>query len=116
MADKTLVYVLFHETNTGHSDESDGYVEAIYTTEAAAETARVAAIRAAIADGRDVWFNPDAPEGEQEGPLDWTDDFVVLAFEMRTACDPRRGVCGECGDEVDFNTHDRDACGKAVQA
>jgi hypothetical protein len=41
----TTVYVLFHETNTGHSEESDGYVEAVYATEAAADAARLAAIR-----------------------------------------------------------------------
>lgn len=23
------------------------------------------------------------------------------------------GVCGNCGDDVDFDSHDRDACGRA---
>lgn len=31
------VYVLFHETNTGKFDESDGYVSGIYATREAAE-------------------------------------------------------------------------------
>lgn len=77
-----VVYVLFHETNSGHSEESDGYVEAVYATEEAAEAAKLAAIRKLVADGEDVYWNPDAPEGEQEN-VDWTDDFTVLAFEVR---------------------------------
>jgi len=76
------VYVLFHETNTGSSDDSDGYVEAVYATEAAAEAARLAAIRKAIAEGRAVWFNPDAPEAERQGPDDWDDDWKVEPFDV----------------------------------
>lgn len=78
------VYVLFHETNSGHSEESDGYVEAVYATEELAEAAKLAAIRQLVADGEDVYWNPDAPDGEQEGPSDWTDDFHVGVFEVRT--------------------------------
>lgn len=79
------VYVLFHETNSGHSDESDGYVEAVYATEELAEAAKLEAIRALVEDGADVYWNPDAPEGEREGPSDWTDDFRVIPFMVRTA-------------------------------
>lgn len=78
-----MVYVLFHETNSGHCDESDGYVEAVYATEEAAEAAKLAAIRGLVADGEDVYWNPDAPEGEQEGPPDWTDDFTVIPFAVQ---------------------------------
>lgn len=31
-SEKLTVYVLFHETNSGKGDESDGYVEAVYAT------------------------------------------------------------------------------------
>ena len=80
--DKTIVWVLFHETNTGHSDDSDGYVEAIYTTEAAAEAAKLAAIRRLVADGQDVYFNPDT---DTEGPADWTDDFRVIPMRVHAS-------------------------------
>lgn len=74
------VYVLFHETNSGHSEVSDGYVEAVYATEELAEAAKLAAIRQLVADGQDVYWNPDT---EEEGPDDWTDDFQVQAFQVR---------------------------------
>lgn len=91
------VYILFHETNTGHSDESDGYVEAVYATEAAADAAKLAAIRRLVAEGEDVYWNPDT---EEEGPADWTDDFRVVPFEVRTeapAPDPIEYTCPTCG-------------------
>jgi hypothetical protein len=94
-----LVYVLFHETNSGHSEESDGYVEAIYATEEAAEAAKLAAIRRLVAEGEDVYWNPDAPEGEQEGPSDWTDDFKVVPFEVRAEApkpDAYEYTCPKC--------------------
>lgn len=75
-----MVYVLFHETNTGHSEESDGYVEAVYATEEAAEAAKLAAIRKLVEDGEDVYWNPDT----EEENVHWTDDFTVLAFEVRS--------------------------------
>lgn len=28
---------------------------------------------------------------------------------------PNTGTCGNCGQEVNFNEHDRDACGKAAE-
>lgn len=68
------VYILFHETNSGHSGESDGYVEAVFATEALAEEAKLKAIREAVADGRDVYWNPDTQE---EGPTNWDDDWKV---------------------------------------
>lgn len=76
------VYVLFHETNSGHSEESDGYVEAVYATEEAAEAARLAAIRKARDEGEDIYWDPDIPD--HEGYDDWTVDFTVLAFEVRS--------------------------------
>jgi hypothetical protein len=71
------VYVLFHETNTGRSETSDGYVEAVYATEEAANAARLAAIRKARDEGRAIWMDPDNPE-------DWTDDWSVEAHEVIT--------------------------------
>lgn len=74
-----IVYVLFHETNTGSSDDSDGYIEGIYATEQLAERAKLATIRCAITDGRNVYWNPDT---EEEGPADWTDDWRVEAHQV----------------------------------
>lgn len=65
------VYVLFHETNSGHSEESDGYVEAVYATEADAEAARMVAIRAAIEAGYACYFNPDTEEEHEQWEHDW---------------------------------------------
>jgi hypothetical protein len=76
-----IVYILFHETNTGHSVDSDGYVESVHATEGAAEAAKLAAIRQLVADGEDVYWNPDT---EEEGPADWTDDFRVIPFTVRS--------------------------------
>lgn len=76
-----IVYILFHETNTGHSEESDGYVEAVYATEEAAEEARLAAIRTAIAEGEAVYFNPDTRE---EFPESWEHDWRVEPHAVLT--------------------------------
>lgn len=81
----TLVYVLFHETNSGHGDESDGWVEGIYATEADAERAKLEAIRKAVANGDDVYWNPDI---EEEGPSDWTDDWRVEAHQIHESFTP----------------------------
>lgn len=75
------IWVLFHETNSGHCEESDGYIEAVYATEELAEAARLAAIRAAIAEGHSVWFNPDDPD--EEGEADWEHDWHVEAHVVR---------------------------------
>jgi hypothetical protein len=91
-----MVYILFHETNTGHSDDSDGYVEAVYATEEAAEAAKLAAIRRLVAEGEDVYWNPDT---EEEGPADWTDDFRVIPFTVQAeppAPDPLEYTCPTC--------------------
>ena len=83
MATRALeCWVLFHETNTGHSDDSDGYVEAVYATEEAAEAAKLAAIRKAVEEGQDVYWNPDT---EEEGPADWTDDWRVIPMRVQEA-------------------------------
>lgn len=77
-----IVYTLFHETNTGHSDESDGYVEAIFATEAEAEAARLVVIRLAMANGQNVYFDP---ETEIDYPDTWEHDWRVEAHELKTA-------------------------------
>ena len=73
MADR-LIYVLFHETNSGHSDESDGYIEAVYATEALAEAAKLTAIRKARDDEEAIYFDPDT---EEDFPDDWEHDWRV---------------------------------------
>lgn len=75
-----IVYVLFHWTNTGHSEPSDGYVEAIYATEAAAEAAKLAALRKARDDGEDIWQDPDNPN--DEGNVHWAHDWHVEAHDV----------------------------------
>lgn len=77
-----IVYVLFHETNSGHSEESDGYVEAVYATEELAEAARLAAIRKAVADGLSVWIDPDAYEDGEDGNVDWEHDWTVQPHQV----------------------------------
>ncbi len=76
------VWILFHETNTGRSDLSDGYVEAVYATEETANAARLAAIRKARDEGKAIWMDPDDPDGA--GNDDWTDDWSVEAHEVIT--------------------------------
>lgn len=77
-----IVYILFHETNTGHSEESDGYIEAVYATREGADEAKLAALRAAIADGQDVYYDPDA---EEDFPETWEHDWRVEVHEVRVA-------------------------------
>ena len=74
------VYVLFHETNSGHSEESDGYIEAIYLNEADATAARLAAIRAARDQGEAIYFDPDT---EEDYPEDWEHDWTVKPYDVR---------------------------------
>lgn len=86
------VYVLFHETNTGKYDDSDGYIEAVYATRALAEKAYLAAVREAIDDGKDVYFDPDTKEEN----TDWDHDWRVEEWSVRTAAPKlprkRRGI------------------------
>jgi hypothetical protein len=78
-----IVYVLFHETNTGHSEESDGYVEAVYTSEPLAEAVRLRAIRAARDAGLAVYWDPDDPDAcENEH---WDHDWHVETHEVLEA-------------------------------
>lgn len=72
------VYILFHETNTGDSESSDGYVDGVYASEADAERAKLAAIHDAIAEGRAVYWNPDTEEED----LEWSDDWRVEAHTV----------------------------------
>lgn len=73
------VYILFHETNTGKFDESDGYVEAVYATEEAANAARLATIREAIAKGLDIYYDPDT---DTDYPDTWEHDWRVEAHTV----------------------------------
>lgn len=75
----TIVYILFHETNSGNSaSESDGYVEGVYATEQAAEVAMDAAREKALAEGLSVW------DGETESPTDWEHDWRVEPHQVLT--------------------------------
>lgn len=77
------VYVLFHETNSGSSDESDGYVEAVYATKELADAAKDKAIRGAVEDGAEVWWHPDNDE-DQDGNDFWEHDWSVHEHEVLT--------------------------------
>lgn len=79
----TIVYVLFHETNSGHSDDSDGYVEAVYATKALADAACHAAICTARDEGKAIWLDPDDPD--DEGDPAWTDDWRVEEHQVLSA-------------------------------
>jgi hypothetical protein len=74
------VWILFHETNTGRSDPSDGYVEAVYAAKETANAARLAAIRKARDEGKAIWMDPDDPD--EAGSDDWTNDWSVEAHEV----------------------------------
>lgn len=75
------IYILFHETNSGHSEESDGYVEAVYLTETAAEEARLIAIRSARDAGHAIYWDPDT----EEENIDWEHDWHVEPHTVREA-------------------------------
>lgn len=78
------VYVLFRETNSGKFDDSDGYIEAVYATEADAKEAMTEAIRAAIAEGVIVWYDPDDPAGEDQAqPSNWEADWRIEPHEVK---------------------------------
>jgi hypothetical protein len=70
-----IVYVVFHETNTGHGEESDGYVEGVYASESIAEAVRLRAIRAARDAGLAVWWDPDNPDAREND--EWDHDWRV---------------------------------------
>lgn len=74
-----IVYILFHETNSGRSDESDGYVEAVYSNEAAAEAAKLAHIRALVAEGEAVYWDPDSNTEDSD---EWEHDFHIEHFTV----------------------------------
>ena len=78
-----IVYVLFHETNSGHADESDGYIEGVYLDQEDAEAAQLAAVRAAIAAGYAVYWNPDT----EEETLEWDHDGRVEPHSVRKTAD-----------------------------
>lgn len=76
-----VVWVLFRETNTGSaSEESDGFIEAIYATEQQANAARLTAAREARDAGHAVWFDPDQPD--RDGPANWSHDWRVEPHEV----------------------------------
>ena len=95
-----IVYVLFHETNSGHSDSSDGYVEAIYATEEAAEAARLAEIRKARDEGQAIWCDPD--DEDDAGDIFWEHDWVVYAHEVLERHEPEADEPPN-GQPIDFH-------------
>lgn len=76
------VYILFHETNTGRGDESDGYVEMVYATKEAADAACLAAIRKARDAGEEIWHDPD--DEDDDGNTDWEHDWHVEEHEVKS--------------------------------
>lgn len=77
----STVYVLFHETNTGRAiEESDGYVQAIFSTAADAETARLTHIRRARDAGQAVYWDPDT----DAECIEWEHDWRVEVHQVHT--------------------------------
>lgn len=75
----SCVFVLFRETNTGRaSEESDGYVESIFWTEAEANAAKLDAIREARDKGEAIYHDPDTGKTND----DWTVDYRVEAHQI----------------------------------
>jgi hypothetical protein len=104
------VYIVFHETNTGTGEDSDGYVESVWATEAAADRERLRLIRAARDAGAAIWFDPDDPDGaDQAGDAQWEHDWRVEAHVVS-----RAGDCPGCGASAaacrDYRAQGRTAC------
>lgn len=76
----TTVFILFHETNSGHGQDSDGYVEGVYATWGAAEEARVKALRHWRDEGGRIFQDPDDPEAEED-PY-WEHDFRIIEYPV----------------------------------
>lgn len=87
------VFVLFHETNSGHGEVSDGYVEGVYFDEATAERARLARLRGARDAGALVATDPDNPDHDCE---EWEHDWIVVEHQIETTAPTH--ACAECGD------------------
>lgn len=109
-----IVYLLFHETNTGDSDDSDGYVEEVYANKADADAACLAAIRKARDEGTDIWMDPDDPE--DEGDPHWTDDWRVIEHDVIgsapcATCEAVKGVLQD--DKGEWR--ELQSCADAVQ-
>lgn len=67
-----LVYVLFHETNSGSAEaESDGYVEGVYDEQGAADGAMAEEIRAHVKAGKRVAWDPETQTECDEWDHDW---------------------------------------------
>jgi hypothetical protein len=86
-----IVYVLFHETNSGHSEESDGYVEAIYATQELADAAKLDAIRTARDLGMAIYWDPDTEEENEH----WDHDWSVQPCEVLDTHTPGKWVWAE---------------------
>lgn len=75
------VYILFHETNTGHSDESDGYIEGVYESRDDADEARHVAIRAARDAGYAIYYDPDTEQERSDWEHDWHVEEHMLRYD-----------------------------------
>lgn len=84
------IWLLFHETNSGHFDESDGYVQAVFATEELANAARLAALRQARDEGLDIWQDPD--DEDDEGDPMWDHDWRVEQHDVLTVVPDPIGV------------------------
>lgn len=77
------VYVLFHETNTGETDESDGYVEGIYSTEEAAKAAEASVRDVAKDKGWAVWGDDEDDYWEHDWHIEvWMLDELPLLMRF----------------------------------
>ena len=76
-----VVYVVFHETNTGTADESDGWVESVWATEALADAEALRLTREARDAGLAIWADPDDPRMRAGNPA-WEHDWRVDAHAV----------------------------------
>lgn len=90
------VFVVFRETNTGHSDDSDGYVVGVYSTQEKADRARVDAMRRAIRGGDDVYYDSDNGKEQVHWDCDWrVEEWPVQTKSPRPVKPARYNDSGE---------------------
>lgn len=76
-----IVYVLFHETNSGRYETSDGFVEGVYAMEEDAERERVALLRKLRDDGEQIYLDPDLGDDQKENDA-WEHDVRVECHQL----------------------------------
>jgi hypothetical protein len=78
----TYVYVLFVETNSGHDEDSDGYVHGIFSTYEAADKVRQGLKAQDREDGVDLWPDDDEDDEDADEPLDWQRCYQIRKWQV----------------------------------